>query len=536
MKKTGFLFFLLLFFAPPLWGFGSVNVPVDHPVYRDIDRLIAFGLIHEAIYGQRPWSRREISRMIEEALKNDEENQQQGAAPILGRLKKEYHEELVQRGALEGEKDFNTLHFLETSRFSFTYFDSPVRAVPRDNGVGAFIEADINPLIANREGRYFANGETLSLETSHRAQIGPHLAINLRPDFRVLIEKEGKNRPKFFLQNFYGRLEFGNFVTEIGRDSLILGQGEYGGHLLSNNARPLDMIHFSNDSPLYNPWLFKYLGPTRYSFFVATMGPEREFPYTLLVGLKISIRPWSFFEFGISNIFFMGGQGAPGLNFLDPISEIFLVRTGNKVTKNVADHRGGLDLRITIPPLRNSALYGEVMFDDLGFEILGGDPTYYEDRAAYLAGFYIPAIDPEGKLSLRIEYEHTDPLFYRHGVWNFGHTLNRHILGSELGPDGDKFHIKTVWDLRQTSQLDFVFDWELRDSDIYTSGDGDYFRDKNGPPEKRYRVVTGWTEKFGERIELAGNFGYERVTGFNFVPGVDRNNFLGEISFLFKWD
>src|SRR5688572_16656028 len=44
-----------------------VTIPVQDPVYRDIDRLIALRLVEVGLYGQRPYSRREIARITREA-------------------------------------------------------------------------------------------------------------------------------------------------------------------------------------------------------------------------------------------------------------------------------------------------------------------------------------------------------------------------------------------------------------------------------------------------------------------------------------
>src|SRR5207253_211970 len=44
------------------------TVPVQDPVYRDLDRLIALRLVEVGLYGQRPYSRREIARLTREAF------------------------------------------------------------------------------------------------------------------------------------------------------------------------------------------------------------------------------------------------------------------------------------------------------------------------------------------------------------------------------------------------------------------------------------------------------------------------------------
>ena len=53
-----------LFLPCALLAQSRITVPVQDPVYRDIDRLIALRLVETGLYGQRPYSRREIARML----------------------------------------------------------------------------------------------------------------------------------------------------------------------------------------------------------------------------------------------------------------------------------------------------------------------------------------------------------------------------------------------------------------------------------------------------------------------------------------
>ncbi|MCZ6873974.1 MAG: hypothetical protein O7G88_10670 [bacterium] len=51
----------------------SVNVPLDHWSYRDIDSLIGFGLIQTAILGSKPFTCDEMARLIAEAISQRED-------------------------------------------------------------------------------------------------------------------------------------------------------------------------------------------------------------------------------------------------------------------------------------------------------------------------------------------------------------------------------------------------------------------------------------------------------------------------------
>ncbi|HET7186842.1 MAG TPA: hypothetical protein VFI52_01745, partial [Gemmatimonadaceae bacterium] len=44
-------------------------VPLDHPAYADIDRLIELGMLDTVIVGQRPYSRREMVRLYSNLMR-----------------------------------------------------------------------------------------------------------------------------------------------------------------------------------------------------------------------------------------------------------------------------------------------------------------------------------------------------------------------------------------------------------------------------------------------------------------------------------
>lgn len=520
-----FSFGILFFFisVATAYSASSVNVPIDDPAYRNLDKLIAFGLIKDAIYGQRPWSRKEIVRLIEEALKN---GRSLSIKEALDNLQDEFQDDLKK------QNPSFTFKPLEKIDFQYTILDSPYRDVPGDGGQN--IDASINPLVSYRNGLPYANGSTFSLGSSGRATLSKYLSISFAPTFRYLVFDSGShNEGQFRLQNLYGKTDFGNFSIELGRDQVIFGQGKYGGLLLSNNARPLDMFKIGNEAPFLHPWIFKHLGPSKYTLFIANMGPEREFPYSFLIGWKGSVKPWPNFEMGFTNVYFMGGENAPPMKWYDPLSELFLFRAGGAFNKkNVADHRISLDLRLRTPTLSNATFYLEIAFEDFGFF---PDVSYWEDRAAYQFGVLAPSLGPTGKLSLNVEYHHSSTLFGRHGLFISGHTLNRHILGDELGPSGNLIHLETDYLISQKTLLKTSAEIQFNDSDLEESFHQNFIKVADNPSEKRYRFLGSFEQSFSKARTGMLTLGYERVSAFRFVPGHDRNNWLGELAFTIRF-
>src|SRR6187551_2350045 len=55
---------LSLVVAPEARGQGTATLPPSDPVYGDIDRLSELSFLDSTIIGQRPYSRREIGRIL----------------------------------------------------------------------------------------------------------------------------------------------------------------------------------------------------------------------------------------------------------------------------------------------------------------------------------------------------------------------------------------------------------------------------------------------------------------------------------------
>ncbi len=522
---------VLLLASVSAFALSTPNVDITDRAYKDIDILIAAKLVRPTIVGQRPYARSEFARMVNEAIKNRENLEVTNAKKlayidsILDALKLEFADELDPSNIV--------LHPLKTAKAENAYIKADMEAIPPDNGVG-FIRAKLFPLTSYREGRNFGPGYQTFLETEHTAQLSKYFSVYIRPSFDLA------ENSKAYIQNMYAKFEVANIELQAGRDTLVFGEGQYGPLMISNNARPLDMVKLTNPSPSVLPWIFKYLGPSRFTLFVANLGPDQPFKYPYFAGYKLTIMPFHLWELDFSHTVMMGGEGAPHISFLDAIGEFTGFRTAGSDAGavNQSNHMMEWGTSVTIPFLRYTRIYASLNCDDKRDTI----KRFFKDGSAYLGGVYIPSMTPTGNGDLRLEYYHTSPIHYRHGIYTYGYTLSGNIIGSALGSDADGIHAEYHQDLFNDRKYDLTgtFDWERRGSDLFTTTTdpdgtmGDIVVAKSQPSEHRLRFGVKHRYPLTHDFTLESRVAYERIINKDFTRYSDGND--GIVSVALTYD
>ncbi|MFH0799355.1 MAG: capsule assembly Wzi family protein [Pseudomonadota bacterium] len=536
------------------WERSSPNVPPDSGLYRDLDKLIAFGLVEPPIRGQRPWPRGEFARMVAEAVSNLSKQEETGDDSFKGslrqgarrrqitiaidRLKEEFHDELVDMGAVEGERMRYRIHPMKDFTIFGTYLDSPSIAVPANNGRGP-INAVINPLGDYNLGRQATDGMQVAQEFTSWFGAGRFFSGLVRPRFEENTFRSGEMTAMATVQNANGTFRAGNFSVEFGRDSMFWGLGDRDSLLFSTNPRPLDGIWVTNPTPARLPWVFKHLGRWRYTLYGVNQGPQYSHPWSWVMGYKVSLSPAKYVELGLGHAVQIGGEGAPAPSAVDVIGEFFGFRPAGvaRNSPNLTNHIFDIDALVRIPRLRGFELYGKISIDDKWWNSIG---KTLNQGCSYLAGFYLPALNSSGSLDMRAEFVRTSPLQYRHSLFTDGFTIDRKLLGTDAGLDADAAYVQ----LRQTVSprlwAGLTLAWDYRRSDGYTELTnpdgtvGPVVKISWGPREQRYRGVLGVDWRLNDTLRLHVAAGYERARNLGFVYGNNRNNWLAAVAL--KWD
>lgn len=510
----------------------STNVPVTDDTYRDLDRLTAFGLLDDYIYGLRPYCRSEVARLVADARKrlhierSGRKGGQTAGMPVdaleqtLVKLENLFSSDIHSLDTKAKEQPLEVEVF-RNFMVEQNYLDSPSRPVPVDIRYGE-INADINPLYGHHDGKRFVQGANSYLQFQNRLRAFGFLALEFVPYLYLGVPKGSvQSQAEVFVQHLSLKASLRNFELQIGRDQVVWGQGEAGGMLLSNNPRPFDLVKFSTVHPIRLPGILRHIGPSEGSIFVARLGKNRNFPHTALVGFAVSSRPISSIEVGLFHTYLFGGTGAPKSDFLDPIAEFFFIRRHGEAferpdSPNLADHRAGVQFRYDAAALRHSQFYLEWVWDDFLLKIL--------HTSAFLVGVHVPRLDFSGRTGLRIEFRSLARIFYRHSDFRTGYAEDGWIIGDPLGPKALALSLGLTHRINTHVSFESRVSYEDRRGTVTGTAnlDGTHERRIRSSSALRVRLSSGWSIKTSA--------GYEHVWRFNFEQERERNNVLLELT------
>jgi hypothetical protein len=479
-------------------GSQATTVPPSDPVYRVLDDLAAAGRIRTMIVGARPYSRREIARLLTEA----------GEADLAARYEQSRPFALVQVDAMA--------------------LQSPSRDLPVDSTGAA--SAPINPFLDYREGRLYAtNGSSVAVETAHEVSAGSHFGLAARPRVSS-VRSQG-----FLLQQLTARARAGNFALDAGREYNVFGQERYAGLVGSQNARALDMLRLSSDAPWLLPWALRRIGPVKVTAYLADLGADQFFPHSKFVGYEISFLPRPRFEIGVHVVDEEGGHGAPGAPLGQRIADaiplidvIFKPENDYQFSNKLA----GADARLRFPDARGLEIYFDGALDD--FDARRVKSTFVDD-GGYVFGFRVACLTECGALRLQGEWHYTGLRYYMHGQFVSGVTNHGRFIGDALGPKGRAAYLSLdgrAWSVETA--------YETRSGTLYTTAFGPhethfhFVSYARRPSEHRVRVVLTGTSALSSRSSLRVETGVERVGNFAFLANAARVNAMARLAWEWR--
>lgn len=528
--------------------------PAD-PAYGELSQLIDNRLISSLSLGQRPISRGVLAKMLGEATKNlrDREsvmgNAREGEwrteatrlaflSKLIASLRSRFE---IPDSSDENGRLADNVAPLRSVAVDGIRSDAATRLVPATNGLGS-IDARLNPLLGNRQGRTPIAASSALLETSHTIE-ARHVAATVTPQLSLFTLEDGARRTNLRVQELELRFLFRNLALEVGREYVVWGQGRDVGLLNSNNSPPLDLVKLSSEEPFTLPWFLRRLGPTRLSLFYADLGADQNFPHAHAIAYRANILPANWLELGASVYTKTGGRGAPPatttarlidlLPFLDAsaYNNVF----GTRGDFQFSDHYAGFDGRIRIPSIASS-IFWEVLLND--FDVRRLSSVFWED-AGHVFGADLPPLIASGRLRASVEYHHTGIRYYEHEQFQSGQTLHHVLTGDPLGPDAQGGYLYLDWFRSAQIPVGLQLAVERRSNDQYAfipEPNFGFTRIESRPKEWRGRAVATW-QLLPDKRQVGGlvQFGYERTRNFNFIDSNDRTGFLARVALQYRF-
>ena len=436
----------------PVLAQGTATVPPSDEAYQDFDRLSELGYLDSTIVAQRPYSRREIGRILRAAR---ERSTQLGEGSqslrvtdlelaigdgILRRLETRFSREI------EEDPSTDALLALDDARVALHYTDAPRRGFV--GTFGSTLEATMGALLPRRLGEAYVPGTTFGLEVAQRLEATSWLAFSARERAEYAWAKDTALRQgtgEILLATV--RARYRNVALEIGRSQLSWAQSADEGLFIAADAPALDLVSISADEPFVLPGVLRWLGPTKATLFVADLGPSDVRSNSNLLGYKVSILPSARTEFGATFLNHFGGEGGRSSSIGDrlidflPFVDIFRKHDYTDSSDVDSDKLLGIDGRLRIGGLSGVVVTGEVLIDDFDVHRI---PKLFTGYGSQALGITLPRLFSP-LLSLKLTAKHMGILTYTHSVLTNGITTRGQLLGDELGPDAKAFGARLTW-------------------------------------------------------------------------------------------
>ena len=503
MNTPGLVVFLIsisMLIAP--LSHASPYLDVGDEVYVLLSRLEAEGVITDALLSTKPLSRKEIVRLALAA----EANAVGRSAFIKGLI-----ETLKQRVRAD-EYQAGIVRPVDSVSVKYIYTNAAVLTLTYP-GPSPQKEQAFN---YNNDGDLYSRGSNLRTSlTSRWENLGP-VSIYLEPELR---SSEGAEQ--VVLKKGYAVLGFSWIDIVAGRDSQWWGPGQHGAILLSNNAEPLTMVKLTGPGPQVLPWIFKYLGPFQYDFFVTRLEKDRsDYPRPYLMGMRIDFKPHPYIEIGLERTALLGGEGRP-----TDASTWWDSLTGNNEhdgSGNPGDQRAGWDVKLTLPlkwqPLQ---IYWERAGEE---ERQKHSPMPY--KLANLYGLYLPGLLGMERIDLRAEYAENEVneqpyVWYTHGTYTAGYTYRGMIMGHHMGTESNDLFLELSCLIpEQAARISLSFDREKHNLE--------------GPVSESVReLMLSGTSLVSEHVEVSASFGYGRIENPGNAVGPTRT--VNEIATMVRY-
>jgi hypothetical protein len=383
-----------------------VMIPLDSPIYLELETLDGLGYLDTYFSEIRPFSRVEAARLTLEAERNMNLDDQHEplAVQLIKTLDLQLSEEIGWLRNNSEDNQPNMIHPLQSAEAQYIY-SSGSRRHWLFGPNGLINSQEGTPLLPNNNGLQTDPGSNEIVKASGWAGFGSFLTAYAEGAAAGPLTHNIPGTSRGQLLGAETVVSLGNNAISFGQQERWWGTGEYGSLSQSNNAKPFYALTWQNIHPRYLPWIFRYLGPGRRQIFLGQLDAERATSQHPWIGGHVVVfKPLPWFEFGLTREIIFGGRNNDHYDFGGFLGRFSGIATGNPANGNTKSHAGAF-LKFHFPKLRGLQIYQEMNgADNLTKEVpqIGHYMPFLS--VSYQGGLYLPRLTEDGLTDFRLEW------------------------------------------------------------------------------------------------------------------------------------
>ena len=434
-----------------------VFIPLDSPVYDELETLNSLGYLDDYLDEIKPISRIEAARLTIEAQQRlvDAPRTDAIARHIVRDLRQQFREEIRWiRTNNENNPPTAMVSPIERAEIQYIYSTGPTRFWRGTATTGNFLYADEGtPLLPNNDGIPTAPGSNEVARWDTWAGVGGFLSAYGETAIAGPMGRDLQNVNRIRPLGMEAVASLGNWAISFGQEEMWWGPGYFSTISQSDNADPIFGMRLQPIHPFVLPGFFRYLGQFRLQVFIGRLDTGRQ-PNRACAGCPFVsfARPWfdgqilSFrtlpnFEWGITHAIMWGGQGNNAYSFAGWLERATSINTGNPSSGNT-NSQAGIFLKFRFPRLRDSMLWVQTNAEDnftAELRPIGGILPILS--ISYQGGFYLPRLTRDGRTDLRFEWKIIEPNYSTHSdslYWSYNYRL----MDDPLGPNASEIDLQ----------------------------------------------------------------------------------------------
>jgi hypothetical protein len=434
-----------------------VFIPLDSPVYDELQALNDLGYLDDYLDEIKPISRIEAARLTIEAQQRILEAPRTDAIAreIVHELRDEFREEIRW---IETNNENNPptamLNPIERAELQYIYSTGPQRFWRPAPATSNYLYADGGtPLLPDNDGIPTAPGSNEVARWSGWGGFGGFLSAYGEAAITGPLGRDLPDSSRVRPLGAETVLSLGNWALSFGQEEMWWGTGYFNAIAQSDNADPIPGFRLQNVHPFLLPGFLRYAGQFRLQLFFGRLDagrlitrpcatcPPATFARPWIDGQTLSFRTLPNFEWGITHAIMFGGQGNNSYSFLQFLGKASAINTGNSANGDTHSE-AGVYLRFRFPRIRNAVLYVETLAgDNFTNELRPIGAALPILSVSYQGGFYIPRLTLDGRTDLRFEFEINEPNHEAHAdslYWAY----NDRLMEDPLGPNASQINFQ----------------------------------------------------------------------------------------------